>query len=99
MARGRSRRGFTLVEMLLAITIFSVVTAALVSSFVGGGRLMKVAFATAEMSLRARDLRERLLFHAAPPSQRIEKPGVRESETTLTLARAFSRAPTRPINS
>ena len=37
MARGRSRRGFTLVEMLLAITIFSVVTAALVSSFVGGG--------------------------------------------------------------
>ena len=67
MARGRSRRGFTLVEMLLAITIFSVVTAALVSSFVGGVRLMKVAFATAEMSLRARDLRDRLLFHAAPP--------------------------------
>ena len=67
MARGRSRRGFTLVEMLLAITIFSIVTAALVSSFVGGMRLLKATFATAEMSLRARDLRERLLFHAAPP--------------------------------
>lgn len=67
MARGMSRSGFTLVEMMLAITIFSIVTAALLSSFIGGVRLMKVAFATAEMSLRARDLRERLLFHAAPP--------------------------------
>lgn len=63
----KSRSGFTLVEMMLAVTIFSIVTAALLSSFVGGVRLMKVTFATAEMSLRARDLRERLLFHAAPP--------------------------------
>lgn len=67
MAHGQSRSGITLVEMMLGVTIFSIVTAALLSSFIGGVRLMKMTFATAEMSLRVRDLRERLLFHAAPP--------------------------------
>lgn len=67
MAHGQSRSGITFVEMMLGVTVFSIVTAALLSSFIGGVRLLKVAFATAEMSLRVRDLRERLLFHAAPP--------------------------------
>ena len=67
MERTMSRFGFTLVEMMFAVTIFSVVMLAVLSSFIGSIRLMKVTFATAEMSLRVRDLRERLLFHAAPP--------------------------------
>ena len=67
MVRDTSRRGLTLVELMLATAIFSIVLAALGSSFIGGARLLKATFATAEMSLRARDLRERLLFHAAPP--------------------------------
>ena len=67
MAGGASRRGFTLVELMLTTTIFAVVMAAVSSAFIGGMRLLKATFATAEMSLRARDLRDRLLFHAAPP--------------------------------
>ena len=67
MADGASKRGFTLVELMLTTSIFAVVMAAVGSSFVGGMRLLKATFATAEMSLRARDLRDRLLFHAAPP--------------------------------
>ena len=67
MAGGASRRGFTLVELMLTTTIFAVVMAAVSSAFVGGIRLLKATFATAEMSLRARDLRDRLLFHAGPP--------------------------------
>ena len=67
MIRTMSRFGFTLVEMMFAVTIFSVVMLAVLSSFIGSIRLIKVTFATAEMSLRVRDLRERLLFHAAPP--------------------------------
>lgn len=67
MARGTSRRGFTLVELMLTVTIFAVVMVAVSSAFIGGMRLLKATFATAEMSLRARDLRDRLLFHAAPP--------------------------------
>ena len=66
MSRGMSRRGFTLVELMLTVTIFAIVVGALGSSFVGGIRLLKATFATAEMSIRARDLRDRLLFHAAP---------------------------------
>ena len=67
MARGTSRGGFTVVELMVTTTIFVIVLSALYSSFIGGIRLLKATFATAELSLRARDLRERLLFHAAPP--------------------------------
>ena len=66
MAHGTSRVGFTLVELMITAAISAVILGAVVSSFVGGIRLLKATFATAEMSLRARDLRDRLLFHAAP---------------------------------
>ena len=66
MAHGTSRGGFTLVELMITAVISAVILGAVVSSFVGGIRLLKATFATAEMSLRARDLRDRLLFHAAP---------------------------------
>ena len=67
MARTTFRFGFTLVEMMFTVTIFAIVMLAVSSSFIGSIRLLKMTFATAEMSLRVRDLRERLLFHAAPP--------------------------------
>ena len=66
MVRGRSRSGFTLVEMMATVAIFAIVLSALGSSFIGGIRLLKATFATTEMSLQARALRDRLLFHAAP---------------------------------
>ena len=67
MARVMSKRGFTLVELMLTVTISAVLMVAVSSAFIGGIRLLKSTFATAEMSIRARDLRDRLLFHAAPP--------------------------------
>ena len=66
MARDSSRGGFSLVELMLTSAISVVILGAVASSFVGGMRLLKATFATAEMSLRSRDLRDRLLFHAAP---------------------------------
>ena len=66
MSRGTSRCGFTLGELMLAVMIVVIVLAALGSSFVGGVRLLKATLATTEMSLQARALRDRLLFHAAP---------------------------------
>lgn len=66
MVRGASRRGFTLVELMVTSAISALILGAVASSFVGGIRLLKATFATAEMSLRSRDLRDRLLFHAAP---------------------------------
>ena len=67
MAHGVSRRGFTLVELMAAVSIFALVAVSVASAFIGGVRLLKMTFATAEMSLGARNLRERLLFSAAPP--------------------------------
>ena len=66
MTRGVSRRGFTLVELMVTSAISALILTAVISSFVGGIRLLKATFATAEMSLRSRDLRDRLLFRAAP---------------------------------
>jgi hypothetical protein len=51
---------------MLTLTILVIVVTAVGSAFIGGVRLLKATFATAEMSIRARDLRDRLLFHAAP---------------------------------
>ena len=66
MARDTFRSGFTLVELMVTSAISVLILGAVTSSFVGGIRLLKATFATAEMSLRSRDLRDRLLFHAAP---------------------------------
>ena len=54
MTRGTSKNGLTLVELLVAASIFTVVTASVASAFIGGVRLLKTTFATAEMSLAAR---------------------------------------------
>lgn len=67
MARGTSRGGFTLVELMVTSVIFMVILAAVVSTYMGSVRLLRVTVATTEMSLGVRDLRDRLLFHAAPP--------------------------------
>ncbi len=67
MARGTSRCGFTLVELMFTTAIFAVVMIAVSSAFIGGMRLLKVTFATVEMSIQARMLRDRLLFHAVQP--------------------------------
>lgn len=67
MRRNVQRPGFTLIEMMTAVFIFSVVVGGLGSFFLGIQRMMKESYAEAELSLRARALREKLLFHVAPP--------------------------------
>ena len=62
-----SRGGFTLVEMMLALAIFSLVVGGLMTSVVAIHKTSLDAFATAELSVRTRELRDKLLFHAAPP--------------------------------
>ncbi len=65
MRRG-ARRGFTMVEMLLAVGISVVVAAELVMVFAGIFRLQKDRMWNAEFADRLRVARERLLFNAAP---------------------------------
>lgn len=63
------RRGFTLVETLLAVSVALIALASVGVAFIGGGRLMAAAFAESELALASRELRDKLLFHAAPPDE------------------------------
>ncbi len=67
MARVGRRSGFTLVEMMTATFITALVMGGLGTFFLGAHRLVKGAYAEAELSVQLRMLREKLLFHVAPP--------------------------------
>ena len=59
------RRGFTLVEMLLATGLLAVVVAPLALSLSGVFRLSRENATGAELALRLRSLREQILFRGA----------------------------------
>ena len=65
-AAEHGRAGFTLVELMVASAVAVILLTALVSSFIGSMRMMASGFSSAELAIRTRELREKLLFHAAP---------------------------------
>ena len=72
----RQRAGFTLLEVMFATAIFSIVAASIVTFFIGVQRLSRRATATAELSVAMRELREKLLFHAQPPDDETVRSGL-----------------------
>ena len=54
-------------EMMMAIFITVLVIGGLSTFFLGAHRLVKGAYAESELSIQLRFLREKLLFHVAPP--------------------------------
>jgi len=62
-----SRAGFTLVEVLVATGILTIVVAQVVGVIVPCVRLFHGVIAQCELPLRTRELREKLLFHMRPP--------------------------------
>lgn len=61
-----ARRGFTLSEVMVALFVSGIVLTAVMSSFLSAHRMMAEVMAESETALAARELREKLLFHAAP---------------------------------
>ena len=61
-----ARRGFTLSEVMVALFVSGIVLTAVMSSFLSARRMMAEVMAESETALAARELREKLLFHAAP---------------------------------
>ena len=61
------KKGFTLLEMMTAVAIFTLVIAGVGSAFIGVIRMSKTAMAEAELSVRMRMFREKLLYHVEPP--------------------------------
>ncbi len=51
---------------MIASTVMTIAIAAIASSFITTQRMLKTAMTDAELSLSARELREKLLFHASP---------------------------------
>lgn len=56
----------TLVELLVASAVMSIVLLAVASSFITAQRMMRTAMAESELSLAAREIREKLLFRMTP---------------------------------
>ena len=70
------RAGFTLLEVMFATAIFSIVAASVATFFIGVQRLSRRAMATAELSTAMRELREKLLFHAQPAGDGVVRSGL-----------------------
>ena len=66
MDRRTSRSGFTLVEVLVATGVLSVITGLLIGTIVPCLRLYHSVIAQCELPLRMREMREKLLFHMRP---------------------------------
>ena len=60
------KKGFTLIEAMIASAVMTIAIAAIASSFITTQRMLKTAMTDAELSLSARELREKLLFQASP---------------------------------
>ena len=60
------RRGFTLVETMIAAAIGVIVLVAVMSSFIAAQSMLHTAMAESELSLGMRELRDKLLFKASP---------------------------------
>lgn len=62
------RSGFSLVELVVVSGISTMVLTAILSVFIGSNRFIRGTIMEADLAMRARDLRERLLFQTVPPN-------------------------------
>ena len=60
------RRGFTMVETMVAGAIGVIVLASIASSFMAAQNMLHTAMAESELSLAMREMRDKLLFKASP---------------------------------
>jgi len=85
------RSGMTLAETMIAVSVLAIVMTAVGTSFITAQRMLKEAMGLSELSLAAREMREKILFHASPSSDGTSYAGL--------LSASFSSASGTPINS
>ena len=66
MTTKRNKSGFTLVETMVASAIATIAFAAIAATFIFCQRMFHITMAEAEISLKMRDIRDKLLFRAGP---------------------------------
>ena len=76
------RRGFTLIEMMLATVVTAVLSVSLATLFVGIRRLVRQAYDDASLSLALRAERERALFNAVAEGGSVHWGGLLSAKDT-----------------
>jgi len=66
MTATRDKFGFTLVEAMISTAIAALAFTAIAATFIFCQRMFHLTMAEAEISLKMRDIRDKLLFHAGP---------------------------------
>ena len=80
--RQKFRRGFTLIETLIASTIGALALAAVVSVFIIAWSMLSTAMAESELSLALREMRDKLLFKVTPDIGGQHYAGLRSRRTS-----------------
>ena len=70
------KRAFTLVEVMVATMVMGIVMTAVFTSFLALQRMFSTAMVEMELSLASRQLREKLLFRAAPVIDSVTYAGI-----------------------
>ena len=70
------KKAFTLVEVMVATMVMGIVMTAVITSFLVLQRMFKTAMVEMELSLASRQLREKLLFRAAPVIDNVTYAGI-----------------------
>ncbi len=86
----RRRSGFTLLELMIVSAIMVLVLGGMATLLIGSHRMMKEAYATAELSLQLRMLREKLLFRVDAPGDSTLVPGVLSGTNGATIVKSQS---------
>ena len=87
------RQGFTIVEVMISTAVATLIFGGVASFFVVSNRLVKNAFAEAELSIRTREIREKLLFHVLPPSDGRVWPGLLSASPSRPSRASLSALP------
>lgn len=76
MKRLPSNAGYSMVELMIAITISTIIIASIGASLIAAMRMMSMAMAETEFTLATRELRDKLLFHISPDSGNCHSAGL-----------------------
>ena len=78
------RKGFSLIELMIVVSVSTVIFVAVGSSFITAQRMLKTAMAEAELSLAGRELRDKFLFRLGPTVNGVHYGGIYGGTSTFS---------------
>ena len=84
------KKGFTLMEFMIAGMVLAIVLTAVMSSFLTTQRMLKESMTESELALATRELREKLLFHVSPEVNGVHYAGLLSGTNATSVVDASS---------